>query len=98
MDKLSNLPIDKEPKKISPEENEILDTYFGKTSTTSENNSSINYKLIGYATILFLILGNPWIDGIFGMIPFVGSTTLGIIALKTFLFLIIFAIILMFVN
>lgn len=78
MDNLNNLPTSNAP--IDPEEEKVLQKYFsnpGKEVTTSPTPTSSSttskssfWKIFGYTLILFMLLGNPWIDGMMCKVPY----------------------------
>lgn len=95
MDSLTNLPVD-ENDNTSPQEQVILSRYFGDEKETSTSSSSMNWKLVGYTSLLFVLLANPWIDKLFEMIPYCGSTSYGVFGIKVLLFLFLLIIIMKF--
>ena len=95
MDKLSDLPPKNDTIK-TPEETALLSQFFGASSPGEDVNRSqqgslksrLNWKMIGIATLSFVLLANPWIDKIFCKIPHCGSPA-AILGIKTVLFLLV---------
>ena len=56
----------------------------------------INWKIIGYTIILFLVLANPWIDMLFCKIPYCGDNAPMLLGIKTLMFAILYLIITIF--
>lgn len=84
MDKLSDLPT-KDDVELSPQESEAMVKYFG----SSEGKSKNKYKLILYATLLFLLLANPFADKALGFIPKCGNPMIQL-GIKTLIFAVAF--------
>lgn len=91
MDKLDSLQL-KEDTKHTPEEIKILQEYF-EDESESENYLGVNWKMVGYATLIFILLANPWIDTAFEKVSFLGSNPISIFAVKVVLFFILFAVV-----
>ena len=102
MDKLEDLPV-KNDTVVSPQENNIMDEYFGGNNGQNAaqmsaqgaqhqnkdetKRASINWKLIGYSALIFVLLANPWVDGMFEKMPYCSNTML-ILALKVMIFIV----------
>nr|QBK86156.1 MAG: uncharacterized protein LCMAC101_07510 [Marseillevirus LCMAC101] len=56
----------------------------------------INWKIVGYTTVLFFALANPWIDMLFCKIPYCGDNNLMLLGIKTLIFSILYLIITIF--
>lgn len=73
-DKLSDLPESNEDP--TPVETAALMKLFpqdGVKKSSPSGEAMSKLKLAFYATILFALLGNPWIGGMMNVIPFVGG-------------------------
>nr|QBK86585.1 MAG: uncharacterized protein LCMAC102_03800 [Marseillevirus LCMAC102] len=92
MDKLDQLPP-KDNTVITPEESEVINQFFGQSSESLPKTGGVDWKLIGYSTILFILLANPWIDQILCKIPYCNN------AMYSFgMKLVIFAIVLVILS
>lgn len=79
MDRLSELPIKNDTVR-TPDEDAVMKRFFpgGKGGHTINSNlqsksnktSDSKLKIIAYASILFIILANPWVDKILCKIPY----------------------------
>lgn len=97
MESIEKLPVDKD-RSLSQDEIDVLNSYFGdvdtsestlKSFTADENGEfSPKIKLIGYATILFIVLNNPITDGVLNNFPSFESPLMRI-AIKAMLFAVI---------
>ncbi len=94
MDPLSSLPANNNTSN-TPEENGVINKYF---SDGTPSSSSINWMLMGAIVFTFLVLGNPWIDGLFCKIPYCGDNVYMSFGIKTVLFLVAIAILFYFMN
>ena len=74
MDSLADLPT-KDNQNQTPQEISVLQKYFEARTDDGSSGSSngISWKVVGYAMLLFLILGNPWIDAILSSVSFCES-------------------------
>ena len=50
----------------------------------------LNWKVIGYTTVLFLALANPWVDLLFCKIPYCGDNAPILLGIKTLIFAILY--------
>ena len=66
------------------------------SSSNSTLMSKLNWKLIGMASILFVVLANPWIDSLFCKMPYCGENAAALFGIKTLLFVIIMTMIILF--
>lgn len=99
MDRLTDLPLNPNSQK-TPEESQILNQFFpGKPQENQEvpsnpnpspqNQKKMNWKVIGITTLLFVLLANPWMDGLFCKIPYCGENSTVIFGVKTILFMLL---------
>jgi hypothetical protein len=90
-DRLDKLPT--KNTELSDSEKDTIQKFFGEgdSSPTKEGQNSI-LKLVGYTTLLFVALANPFINPLLEKIPYCDSAA-GTLALKTVLFMILFFII-----
>lgn len=56
----------------------------------SESTTKTNWKLIGYTTLLFLILVIPFIDKIVCRLPYCGENAIALMVFKTLIFAVAF--------
>jgi hypothetical protein len=98
MEKLSDLPP-KDDAEMSPQESDVMQKYFdastgggSKPGASGKTGWMDTIKLALYATVLFLILANPWIDSVMCMVPYCGESALTLTAVKALLFLIFFVV------
>ena len=91
MEKLSDLPP-KADTKSTPQERDVIEKYFDSKSDDSSKSGS-SWKLVAYTSLLFLALANPWLDGLFKMLPYCGESQIAVLFIKLILFAIVFAII-----
>jgi len=93
MEKLSEIPT-KNDTQMSQDEESVMKKYFKPESFAAVKTSSGGWmdtiKLAMYASVLFLILANPWIDSILCMVPYCGENVLVLLAFKALLFMILF--------
>lgn len=66
-------------------------------SQPQHRSSKLNWKLIGFSTILFILLANPWIDQIFCKIPYCESNVVSLLGVKVLLFLMLIIILCLFI-
>jgi len=66
-------------------------------SLDPENQSRINWKMVGLAVTLFVILANPWIDNVLCKIPYCGENSMMLFAIKTCMFLLLLVVINLFI-
>lgn len=102
MDSLSDLPLNNDTVK-TPEEQAIMQQFFPGSNSTldddddddtgSSSSSGVDWKLVGYATGLFVILANPWIDRLLCLIPYCGENSVMLFIIKGLLFLLLMIII-----
>ena len=107
MDKLSELPVKNDTVKTE-EESEIIKQFFQPEQTVSPPTNSpptksqsfltsfiskINWKVVGIATLFFVILANPWIDKIFCKLPYCGENAASLLGIKTLIFFMVLIII-----
>lgn len=92
MDQLETLP--KSSTKMTPQEKNVMTTYFNDTapdsSTEADGGDSdapgINWKCLAYLIGLFVLLANPWIDGILTKIPYCEDNAFILLGVKILLF------------
>lgn len=94
MDKLSDLPVADTVK--TPEEEAVIGQYFPEDATTKKSAGSrlksVNWKVVGLATLLFILLANPMSNSVVKKLPYIGSSkTTGFLA-KLVLFVILIVI------
>ncbi len=94
MDKLTDLP----PKQSSstPAEDAVMNQFFGPPTESTSRFGRIEWKLLGATALLFVLLANPWIDLILCKVPYCGGSQMTSLATKTVLFVIILAVLYMF--
>ncbi len=72
MDDLATIPL-RADVNLSDEEDDILREYFGPLDDSGSLESKMtwtdSFKVTGYGMLLFITLGNPWIDALFSKIP-----------------------------
>lgn len=94
MDSLEQLPLPEG--EISQNEERIVNKYFGEDNNRSAASGgsppptkSVGFtkalKITGILAVIFVIIANPWIDGIFCKIPYCGSKA-GSLAVKTLIY------------
>ena len=77
----------------SIDEQEVFDRYFPPNSPNQAIvGSQINWKFLGYTSLLFAVLSNPWIDQLIEKIPYLDNQA-AIFTFKFVMFLIIFFIV-----
>lgn len=85
MDELKTLPS-KEDTKHTPQEQAVMRQFFGtsqdKPATASKGK--VNWKIVGCASVLFLLLANPWIDRLLCKIPYCGGSVMMLTLKLTF--------------
>ncbi len=59
-------------------------------------DNGINWKIVGYTTVLFFALANPWIDMLLCKIPYCGDNAIMLLGLKTLAFALLYLIITIF--
>lgn len=106
MEKLSDLPP-KDDAEMSPQESDVMQKYFNASASGGGGAKSggvsgktgwmDTIKLALYATVLFLILANPWVDQVMCMVPYCGDNALTLMAVKALLFMIVFVVMYKFV-
>lgn len=99
MDTLSDLPVVKEEQ--SPQEKAIMSKYFGvDTSSPSSSQSGPGWgtslKIVGMATLVYLLVSNPFTEKLLRHIPYTDSPA-GSVGIKVLLFFIVFLLISRFV-
>lgn len=88
-EKLSDLPTkDSQP---APHESDIMNRFF--SVDTKKGDSKMNWKLIGYTVILYLLLGNPWIDIFMGRIPHCKEYPIILFAIKVMIFIVLLVVV-----
>jgi len=75
---------------ISPQEKEVISSLFGSGPAGGAMHSAggMNWKLIGGATMLFVVLANPWIDAMLCKIPKCGNPMI-VFGIKAVLFVVV---------
>ena len=103
MEKLSDLPP-KDDAEMSPQESDVMQKYFNASASGGGSSKSggkagwmDTIKLALYATVLFLILANPWIDQVMCMVPYCGESVITLVAVKALLFMVLFVVMYKFV-
>lgn len=99
MDSLEQLPIPEG--EISQNEERIVNKYFGDDNRSGNGggspppkaeSKSMGFakalKITGILAFIFIIVANPWVDGIFCKIPYCGSKV-GSLAVKTLIYAIV---------
>ena len=93
MEKLVDLPV-KDDTDYTPEELATLQQYFGGVPPKDEG---INWKLLGYISVLFVLLANPWIDDLICKIPKCSNPII-VLVLKFVVFILTFFILYKYVR
>lgn len=102
MDSLAALPKREAP--LSRDEEETVKNLFPEDAprqavpqlrteeegAPSSKGTTTNWKLIGYATLLFLILAIPFIDKIVCRLPYCGENAIALMVFKTVIFAVAF--------
>lgn len=96
-DNLTNLPADDDVE-LTPGENEVISQMFKKgsddTSRSSDKNQTNGWiakaKISFVATLIFILLANPWLDALFCHLPWCGESPMIILGIKSLLFMILF--------
>ena len=57
----------------------------------------VNWKMIGYAAIIFALLANPWTDSAVEKLPYAGSNTAMKLVTKVLMFVLLLTLVSMFV-
>ncbi len=92
MDKLDQLPP-KADTVITPEESEVINQFFGQSSETPlQKANGVDWKLIGYSIVLFVLLANPWIDQILCKIPYCSNNAMFSFGVKLAIFVVVLVI------
>ena len=86
-------PVPDQKPTESPKSAEKKKGWFGSSSETG-NKKSNKLKIVGIATVLFLALSVPFVDGLFGAIPY--ANTIPVWILKTVLFALAIALVVWF--
>lgn len=110
MESLSTLPSKNDTVK-TPEEEMILNQLFNSPPSSTQSQKQpppdpsippppsthprLNWKIIGITIGLFVVLANPWIDGLLSKIPYCGGSV-SILGLKTLLFSILLVVVNLF--
>ena len=68
----------------------------GETNDPDSEPEGINWKIVGYTTVLFLALANPWIDTLLCKIPYCGDNAFMLFGIKTLTFAILYLIVTIF--
>ena len=100
MDKLDDLPTS-DDESLSPQEEDTMKRYFdvdNNSSSSKKKKWNIDWKFVGICVILFIILANPWIDGIFCKIPYCGENGLMLLFVKALIFAILLILVQIFVK
>ncbi len=94
MDSLDSLPVD-EKIKLNDMQKSVMEKYIGAPAGEKDNSTS-KWKLVGYLTILFVLLSNSWTTSLFESAPYFGSSSIGVTALSMIVFAILSFIMLYF--
>jgi len=97
MDKLTDLPPTQSPS--TPAEEAVMNQFFGppgEPAKTTSRFGRIEWKLLGATALLFVLLANPWSDLLLCKVPYCGGSMMTSLITKTVLFVIILAILYMF--
>ena len=91
-DHLESLPT-KDDVELSDGEKATINKFFGQSgSSDSQKTHNVStVKLVGYTTLLFLLLSNSFADTVLSKVPYCEGT-MGTLVLKTILFALIFLI------
>lgn len=104
MDNLDELPEAEYDQ--SPNEQQVMNRFFDKGENGNKANKSgdkkgitsrINFKKLGGVVVAFIIVANPWIDGILEKIPYAQSP-ISKFGIKTLIFTLLLLLIMIFVN
>lgn len=95
MDRLDDLPTN-ENSKPTPQELSLLQKYFDSTSASSQSGTKTGnistFQLVLYATFIFMVLSNSWIDIILKAIPYMESPV-ALLLLKCIIFAAVFTLV-----
>jgi len=95
MDSLENLPISDE--ESSSNQDEIMDKYFGSLNEQKGNKMlSSKWALVGYATLFFIILANPWSQSLINKLPYFGGNDMTLMIFSAVLFVLFMIIVVLF--
>lgn len=99
-DDLNSIPVSPSSNK-TPEERSVMSKFFGGGSAPQgeanasplqdqppSTSSKFDWKFIGVATLLFILLANPWIDALIGKMPKCESSMV-VMGIKGVLFLLL---------
>jgi hypothetical protein len=95
LEKLDDLPVNEEAKP-NPQEQQVMDKYFsegdGKVSGKTQDSLKwgMTFKLAGLASLLFMALANPFVDGVFNILPYCGGNAFATFGVKIFIFMMLF--------
>lgn len=101
MDPLNTLPTD--DSMLDPKQKALMEKYLGSTSastgTDGDDNSSWTdgnkWKLVGYTTIIFFLLINPWIQQLLTKVPYFGGSDMTVLLLSVIMFAVLTTIVVM---
>ena len=72
---------------LTQEEEEVLNMFGSKKDSSSNKQSFLHStKFCLYASILFLLLANPWVDPLFEKLPWCGENKMFILGVKAVIF------------
>jgi hypothetical protein len=85
-DDLANIPI--RPTNYTDDEKEVFREYFDGSASSGEPQRISwvdSLKVSGYGILLFVVLGNPWLNNLFVKLPYM-SNPLILFCAKLFIF------------
>ena len=104
MERLEDIPVD-DSAKPSAQELAVVQKYFSdasgddasqsssaNTRTRSKGSNVSTFQLVLYATFIFAVLSNSWIDVIFRAIPY-AENPLALLLIKSIIFAIVFVLV-----
>jgi len=90
MDNLGKLPV-KNDTQMNDNEKQVMEKFFGMDSSSPKKSSSgTSLKLVAYATLLFALVGNTYIDSLLCHVPHCEDNAVMLLAVKMILFAILF--------
>lgn len=104
MDALDQLPVSDDDSSESQASGSeaVMNKYFEPKSSTSSKDSASpwksvdKWKIVGMAAVAFLVLANPWTQGMLSQVPYFGGNDMTTMVLSLLLFVILMIAIVMF--
>jgi hypothetical protein len=98
MDSLEELPVSDQPSQLNEHHKAIMQKYLGaaKSSDYSVLTDPSKWKLIGCLIIIFIVLANPFIQKLYGHVPYFGGSNLTEFIFITLIFVVLVVIAVMY--